>query len=68
MTEWGEQPCSLSWKKSTASGSEGCVEVARGGKMILVRDSKNPTGAVLTFSEIEWKAFLVGARADEFNI
>lgn len=68
MTELGGPPCSLSWSKSTASGSEGCVEVARGGELILVRDSKNPAGPVLRFSEIEWTAFLAGACAGEFNI
>ncbi|MGH3945447.1 MAG: DUF397 domain-containing protein [Pseudonocardiaceae bacterium] len=56
------------WKKSTASGSAGCVEVARTGEMLLVRDSKDPSGSVLTFSGAEWTAFLIGACSDEFNI
>jgi hypothetical protein len=62
-----QQYGSLAWKKSTASGSGGCVEVARAGEMLLVRDSKNPSGPILTFSQIEWESFMVGARAGEFE-
>lgn len=46
-----QQYGSLAWKKSTASGSGGCVEVARSGEMLLVRDSKNPSGSNFTFSQ-----------------
>jgi hypothetical protein len=62
------QQCSLIWKKSTASGSAGCVEVARANEMLLVRDSKDPSGSILTFSGAEWKEFLVGACSGEFNV
>lgn len=58
---------SFLWKKSTASGSSGCVEVARAGEIIIVRDSKDPSGSSLTFSGEEWKEFLVSTRADRFN-
>jgi hypothetical protein len=63
-----QQQCFLVWTKSAASGASGCVEVARAGEMVLVRDSKNPSESALKFSEAEWMAFLVGARAGEFNI
>jgi hypothetical protein len=63
-----QQYGSLAWKKSTASGGGGCVEVARVGEMLLVRDSKNPSGSILSFSRVEWEAFLVGARAGEFEV
>ena len=56
----------LSWKNSTASGTGACVEVARAGETIVVRDSKSPSGPVLTFSETEWEAFLAGAPAEAF--
>jgi len=61
------QQGSLSWKKSTASGGGACVEVARVGETIIVRDSKNVLGPVLTFSGEEWRDFLVGARSGQFN-
>jgi hypothetical protein len=63
-----QQYGSLVWKKSTASGDGGCVEVARAGEMLLVRDSKNPSGSILIFSQVEWDAFLAGARTGEFEI
>ena len=49
------------WRKSTKSGSNGgaCVEVADNlpGR-VLVRDSKDPQGPVLTFTPWEWQAFV----------
>jgi Domain of unknown function (DUF397) len=38
------------WHKSSRSGEQGeCVEVARLHTTHLIRDSKNPTGPILTF-------------------
>ncbi|HEY9413564.1 MAG TPA: DUF397 domain-containing protein [Pseudonocardia sp.] len=59
----------LSWRKSSFSGQQDneCVEVASladGG--MAVRDSKNPTGPVLSFTAGEWSAFLKGVNAGEF--
>jgi hypothetical protein len=48
------------WRKSSFSGPTG-----EGGA--LVRDSKAPEGAVLRFSEGEWRAFLAGALNGEFD-
>jgi hypothetical protein len=62
-----QQPCPLSWKKSTASGSGACVEVAKAGGMVFIRDSKDPSGSVLAFSRKEWGAFLVDACAEYYN-
>jgi len=47
------------WRKSTRSGlSNNCVEVADNlpGR-VLVRDSKDPSGPILTFSPKAWAAF-----------
>jgi Domain of unknown function (DUF397) len=56
-----------SWRKSTWSGTGNCVEVADQGANRLVRDSKDPGGSVLVFTEDEWTAFLAGAKAGEFD-
>ena len=57
------------WHKSTFSNdSAECVEVCRTDDgMMLVRDSKDPNGAVLTFTRNEWTAFIKGAKASEFD-
>jgi hypothetical protein len=48
----------LQWRKSTASGLNGCVEVAADGNTVLVRDSKDPTGPVLGLTTEQWTRFL----------
>ena len=58
------------WRKSSFSSNNGgnCVEVADrldGGR--LVRDSKDPSGPVLSFTVAEFGAFVKGARAGEFD-
>ncbi|WP_026422152.1 DUF397 domain-containing protein [Actinokineospora inagensis] len=53
------------WRKSSFSGGEGtaCVEVAWSdhsptSDSVLVRDSKNPTGPVLSVSSAAWQNLL----------
>jgi hypothetical protein len=57
------------WRKSTRSGSSGnCVEVADNlPGVVAVRDSKDRTGPVLTFTPGEWKAFVGGVKDGEFD-
>jgi hypothetical protein len=49
------------WRKSTRSGPDGgnCIEVAENlPGVVAVRDSKDPTGPVLTFAPVSWRAFV----------
>ncbi|MFJ5530109.1 DUF397 domain-containing protein [Streptomyces sp. NPDC093261] len=57
----GTEP--LRWLKSSYSDSGGgnCVEVAPCPELIHIRDSKNPSGPVLTVSHGAWGAFLESA-------
>lgn len=54
------------WRKSSRSNGTGgdCVEVADNlpGR-VLVRDSKDPAGPVLTFGPDTWRTFVAGAVA-----
>ncbi|GAB3949588.1 DUF397 domain-containing protein [Micromonospora vulcania] len=52
------------WRKSTRSGTQGdCVEVADNLVGVVgVRDSKDPSGPVLTFDPQSWRAFVTSAR------
>ena len=55
------------WRKSSRSGSNGCVEIAFLDRQIAVRDSKDRSGPVLQFTHREWEAFLAGVRHGEFD-
>jgi hypothetical protein len=55
------------WRKSTRSGTNGCVEVAFVQGEVAVRDSKQHGGPVLVFTAHEWAAFLRGVRDGEFD-
>lgn len=48
------------WRVSTYSGGQGeCVEVGDNiPHLIPVRDSKRPTGPVITFSPNAWRTFI----------
>ncbi|MBV1852350.1 DUF397 domain-containing protein [Catellatospora tritici] len=57
------------WRKSTRSGPNvsDCVEIAETPALVAVRDSKDPAGPVLRFSWDEWRSFVAGAKAGEFD-
>jgi hypothetical protein len=57
------------WRKSTHSNNGGnCVEVARNlPGIVAVRDSKDPAGAVLSFSPAGWQSFTVGIKAGKLS-
>jgi hypothetical protein len=43
------------------------VEVARVNDRYLIRDSKAPDAAVLSFSKSEWEAFTDAVKRDELR-
>jgi len=56
------------FKSSRSSTRETCVEVAwLDGRMVGMRDSKNPTGPALVFSPAEWDAFTAGVKGGEYD-
>ena len=57
------------WIKSSQSFSNGnCVEVTElPGGFVGVRNSRDPGGPILSFTQAEWDAFLRGARLGEFD-
>ena len=68
---WRERDVSAedppSWYRSTRCASGQCIEVAKAGEQYLIRDSKRPDVAPLSFTEAEWTAFVQGVAAGEFR-
>jgi Domain of unknown function (DUF397) len=51
--------CDLQWRKAGRSANNGaCVEVAPVSGQIVVRDSKNPGGSLLRYSQQSWQDFV----------
>lgn len=59
----------MNWIRSSYCWDNACVEVAvaENGD-IVVRDSKSPNQSPLWFSPDEWRTFLDGAKAGEFDL
>lgn len=56
------------WVVSPFSGGNGdCVEVGKLPGGVAVRDSKDPEGPRLRFTDSEWAAFQRGMTAGSFN-
>ena len=56
----------LVWRKSRASGGSGeCVEVAQLDSSVLIRDSRDRSGAVLIVTSAQWLGLLRRARNGE---
>ena len=55
--------------KSSYCGGGGCVEVAhtQAGN-VAVRDAKDVAQQPLIFTQTEWKAFVQGVKAGEFDL
>jgi hypothetical protein len=62
-------PGPLSWRRSSFSnGQSMCIEVAGlpdGG--VAVRNSRDPDGPVLAYTQAEWAAFMNGCKSGEFD-
>ncbi|SDN90419.1 DUF397 domain-containing protein [Actinacidiphila guanduensis] len=58
------------WTKSSRStGNGACVEVkSPAAEAVVVRDSKDPQGPVLTFSPQEWESFVSDVDAGAFDL
>jgi hypothetical protein len=65
-----EESVDLRWRKASYSGNGGgnCVEVASNVRgLVAVRDSKDPDGPTLSFTEGAWSVFVQGIKQGEFE-
>ena len=47
------------WRKSSYSGNTGnCLAVAQVSNLVVLRDSHDPNGPILAFSNDDWRAFV----------
>jgi hypothetical protein len=66
MTTQEDQDSPLRWRKSSASGGNGaCIEVAKSGSSILVRDSRARSGAILRFTPGQWYGLVRRTKAND---
>jgi hypothetical protein len=54
----GARPVDSTWRTSSWSISGECVEVGSVGTEVVIRDSKNRGGSVLSFSATAWERFI----------
>jgi hypothetical protein len=54
------------WHSACESGE--CVEVCFEGESVLVRESRNPDGPVLTFTHAEWREFCAAIAAGRLGV
>jgi hypothetical protein len=54
-------------KSSYSNTQDVCVELARAGTTIGIRDSKNPDTPILEFPPPTLTTFIAATKADEFN-
>jgi Domain of unknown function (DUF397) len=54
------------WRRASFCQSGECVEVARQGPLVALRNSKNP-GLVLRYTATTWLSFVSGIKAGEFD-
>ena len=56
-----------SWRTARLCTGGECVEVAQHGDMILLRDSVQPQGAVLSSAAEKWRSFVGDIKAGSFD-
>ncbi len=75
---WGSRPyngvpagelAGAQWRKSARSSAQGnCVELARlSGSGVAIRNSRDPEGPALVFTDAELEAFLGGVKDGDFD-
>ncbi len=65
MAGQGETP---EWRTSTRSSGGACVEVQTRPDMVLIRDSKNRDGSVLSFDPVAFGDFLSTVKSGRLDL
>lgn len=57
----------VAWRVARDCDGGSCIRVAPHKGMIVIGDTKNPDGPVLSYSHDEWLAFVKGIRQGDFD-
>jgi len=57
----------MAWRRASFCGGGECVEVGKQDGMVVMRSSQEPRGSVLACTAAEWRAFVSGIKAGEFD-
>lgn len=52
----------MNWHRSTFCTASECAEIAVSGQAVLIRDSADPAGPVLTFTAGSWRALIARVK------
>jgi hypothetical protein len=61
-------PRDVRWRISSWSKSDNCVEVGSSEAAVLIRDTKNRSGRVLSFPFTAWEDFIKTIQADNSGL
>ena len=57
----------LAWRVARQCNGGACVRVAADGDTVVIGDTKNPDGPVLSYSVAEFRTFVEGVRQGDFD-
>jgi hypothetical protein len=60
----------VQWRKASysANGGGDCVEAGATGRVVAVRDSKDPDGSKLVVSPAGWRVFMAGVKSGRYDL
>jgi hypothetical protein len=67
MTVHPSAPDNLNWHVSRGCDSGACIKVARHGDSVVLGDSEQPDGPVVSYTMAEWKEFIAGVKLGDFD-
>jgi hypothetical protein len=69
LSSYNDNCVEVAFEKSSLCAATDCAEVAfEVDGSVLMRNSREPEGAVLRFTPAEWDAFTGGVRNGEFDL
>lgn len=68
ISQINAEPVSAGWRKARRSmGNGNCVEISKMGAEVIVRDSQDPIGPMISYSPGSWRTFAREARMGRFD-